>query len=215
MAISVLIAQDHKIFREGLLLILKRYPTTEVVGEATDGLEAVRVAKKLWPDVVLMDIRMPKLDGVEATRRIVTWRKSTQVVALTVLGDIEHTRRMLTAGASGYVTKECASEEVVDAIEVVMSGGVYLSPSLTDAALQDYAHGLSGNVQKKVHLLTQREREILTLLASGLSRKEIAAHLYISVKSVDSHRKNMMEKLDIHDSPSLLRFALQDRYDVR
>ncbi|PYQ16210.1 MAG: DNA-binding response regulator [Acidobacteria bacterium] len=198
--------EDHALFREGLRAIFRNHPSLEVVGEATNGREAVEKAKRLRPDVVLMDLEMPELNGLDATRRIVEAKVGAKVLILTLYDDEEIVARCLDMGAAGYVLKDGPSAELVTAIESVWKGNKYLSPrALTRVA--DY--GAKGRVKTRYELLTDREREVLKLLADGLSIKEIAVRLELSVKTVDVHKANLMRKIGIHDRSALVKYAIQ------
>ena len=204
--IRVLLCEDHALFREGLRAIFRNHPSLEVVGEATNGREAVEKAKRLRPDVVLMDLEMPELNGLDATRRIVEAGVGAHVLILTLYDDEEIVARCLDMGAAGYVLKDGPSAELVTAIEAVWRGNKYLSPrALTRVA--DYR--AKGRVKTRYELLTDREREVLKLLADGLSIKEIAVRLELSVKTVDVHKANLMRKIGIHDRSALVKYAIQ------
>lgn len=206
--VRVLICEDHALFREGLSAILAAHPTLEVVGEACDGNESVQLAKALRPDVVLMDIEMPELSGLEATRRIRRAVPSSRVLVLTLYDDEEVVTECLEAGAAGYVLKESPSAQLIYAIEAVQRGQRYLSPRVL-------GHVVSGNggrrkpARTSFDLLTSREREVLRLLAEGRSVKQIALRLGLSVKTVDVHKSNLMRKLDVHDRAAIVKYAIR------
>jgi len=209
MATRILLADDHRIFRQGLRSLLEREGGAEVVAEADDGREAVRLAEKHRPDVVLMDIGMPNLNGVEATRRIVGGDSGVKVVALSIHADIQFVGSMLEAGASGYLLKDCAFEQLSNAIETVMEGRTYLSPKVADIVVDGYVRNVSEAREDSFPELTPREREILQLIAEGNSTKRIAYQLNVSVKTVETHRRNIMEKLDMHSVAQLTKYAVR------
>jgi two-component system response regulator NreC len=203
----VFICEDHALFREWVRAILRSHEDLEVVGEARDGREAVERVKELRPHVALMDLELPELDGLEATRRIVASGVGTRVLALTLYDDEEIVARCLEAGALGYVLKDGPAAELIRAIDAVAHGQKFLSPrALT--RIVEYS-SLRKGVKTKYQLLTGREREVLKLLADGFSIKEIAARLELSVKTVDVHKANLRRKLDLHDRAALVKYAIQ------
>jgi len=206
--IKVLVCDDHQLFREGVKTILNAQPTLEVVGEASDGKEAVDVALKLNPDVVLMDISMPVLRGFEATRRLKRARPFIKVLILTVYGDEDLVTRCLDAGAAGYILKDTPPVQLVYAIEAVNQGQQYLSPSVLKGLVRQHISQPSG-LKSGYELLSDREREILVRLAEGESLKDLATRLDLSVKTVDAHKTNLMRKLDLHDRSELIRYAIR------
>jgi DNA-binding NarL/FixJ family response regulator len=205
--ITVLLCEDHALFREGLRAIFRSQSSLEVVGEAVNGREAVETVKRLRPDVVLMDLEMPELNGLDATRRIVESGTGARVLILTLYDDEEIVARCLEAGAAGYVLKDGPSAELITAIEAVRKGDKYLSPRALTRVVEYGAKGRP--VKTRYELLTDREREVLKLLADGFSSKEIAARLHLSVKTVDVHKSNLMRKLAIHDRAGLVKYAIQ------
>ncbi|MEW6182082.1 MAG: response regulator transcription factor [Bacillota bacterium] len=207
----IVIADDHKIVRDGLKVLLSRVPGFEVVAEAEDGQAAVRLARELAPDVVVMDIGMSGLNGIEATRQVVAESPSIKVVALSMHCDSRFVTGMLKAGAVGYLPKDCAFEELSAAIRAVTAGSTFLSPSVTGLVVKEFLNG-SGSKEESVafSVLTAREREVLQLLAEGKSTREIAAFLHVSVKTVESHRQQVIKKLDIHSVAGLTRFAIRE-----
>ncbi len=204
--IRVLICEDHALFREGLRAVLREHARLEVVGEAAQGREAVEAALRLRPDVVLMDIEMPEMSGLEATRRIDEAGPGVKVLVLTLYDDEEVIASCLDAGASGYVLKDGPAAQLVYAIEAVQQGKRYLSPGALTKVVE---YGRSKPTRTAYDLLTGREREVLKLLADGLTTKEIAAQLQVSVKTVDAHKTSLMRKLDIHDRTELVKYAIR------
>jgi DNA-binding NarL/FixJ family response regulator len=209
MAIRVLIADDHKIMREGLRALIEKQKGMEVIAEAEDGRSAVQITGKLAPDVVIMDIGMPGLNGIEATRQIVKALPTVKVVALSMHADKRFALEMLKAGGSGYVLKNAAFEEVVHAINCVMGQKIYLCPPVA-GAFKASASCLPIAAATVFSVLTAREREVLQLLAEGNNTKEIAALLFVSVKTIETHRVQIMKKLDIHSVAELTKYALRE-----
>lgn len=207
MTISVLIADDHGVFREGLRMLIDSQPDLCVIGEVADGREAVRAALELAPAVVVMDLAMPLLNGVDATAQILERNEGIRVVMLSMHSTVEHVYRALQAGALGYLRKESAGREVLEAIRTVHLGRRYLSQKITESAVDDYI--LQRAVESPLESLSQREREILQLIVEGRSGVDIARQLNLSPKTVDTYRSRMMLKLGISDLPSLVKFALQ------
>lgn len=208
--IKVLLCDDHTLFRAGLKALLNGEPELEVVGEAHDGQEGVEKVKELRPDVVLMDISMPNLNGFEATRQIVQSDKHTKVLILTMYDEEDLIIRCLEAGASGYVLKDAPAEQLVYAIREARKGGKYLSPNVVNKVVEQYLR-TSSRPQDAYDLLSPRERETLKLLAEGQSVKEIAYRLKLSVKTVEVHKYNLMKKIDVHDRTELVKYALQKK----
>jgi DNA-binding NarL/FixJ family response regulator len=206
----ILLADDHRIIREGLRALLQKQPDMEVVEEAQDGNAAVRLTEKLRPDIVIMDIGMPDLNGIEATHQIVARVKSAKVIALSMHSDKRFVVEMLKAGASGYLLKDCAFEELVDAIRSVCAGSIYLSHRVTGVVVDEYLHSGSGGGSTAYSLLTAREREVLQLLAEGNTTKTIAYSLSVSTKTVEAHRKQIMKKLDVTSIAELTKYAIRE-----
>jgi DNA-binding NarL/FixJ family response regulator len=207
MTISVLLADDHVVVREGLRLLLEAQMDITVHGEASDGREVIRQAERLHPDVVVMDIAMPELNGIEATRQIRMVYPATQVVILSVHSTSEHVFRAFEAGALGYLLKESAGAELVEAVRAVHAGRRYLSHKLVKAGIDDQLSRRRG--KGPVNSLSVREREVLQLIVEGKSSAEIAGILSLSPKTVDTYRSRLMRKLDLDDLPSLVKFAIQ------
>jgi DNA-binding NarL/FixJ family response regulator len=206
----ILLADDHKIMREGLRSLLDKQQSIEVVGEAEEGRTTVRLVTDLSPDVVIMDIEMASLNGIEATRQIVAKTPEVKVIALSVHSDRRFITEMLKAGASGYVLKDCSFEELVQAIRAVMANRIYLSPGIADKVIKDYVRFLPRTDFSVFSILTEREREVLQLIAEGKSTKKTALSLHVSVKTVETHRKRIMDKLDIHSIAELTKYAIRE-----
>lgn len=210
MPIKVFLADDHAVLRDGLRFILETQGDIAVIGEAGDGRQAVRQVQQLRPDVVVMDIGMPELNGIEATRQIRETCPSTQVVILSVHATSEHIYRALEAGAKGYLLKESAGQRVVAAVRAVHAGHRYLCPQIGESVIDDYVLRRQGAEAKSpLERLSAREREILQLVVEGKSSAEIAEVLRISPKTVETYRSRLMQKLEIHDLPGLVKFAIQ------
>jgi two-component system response regulator NreC len=203
--IKILLADDHTIVRQGLKLILAAHPDLEVVGEAANGKEAVELAQKLKPDLVLMDVAMPELTGIEATRRLVEANPRIRVLVLSMHKEAVYVREILKAGARGYILKDAIDSELLNAVRSVARGDGYISPAVSGALLSDFRQ----NVTDPADLLSPREREVLQLIAEGKTNKEIATKLNLSVYTVDSHRGKIMEKLNLHSTGELVRFAIK------
>jgi DNA-binding NarL/FixJ family response regulator len=206
--IKVLLCDDHTLFREGIKAILKDETSIEIVGEAADGRQAVAKDLQLHPDVVLMDIAMPDLSGFDATRRILQHNPKAKVIILTMYEEEEVINRCLAAGASGYVLKDAPRAHLIHAIDVVNKGGQYMSSRALKKVVKQYVKGAKGTATG-YERLSDREREVLKLLADGLALKEIAVKLVLSVKTVDAHKTNLMRKLDLHDRSELIKYAIQ------
>jgi len=203
--IRILLADDHAMVRQGFRLILSAQPDMEIVGEAGNGRDAVEMAERLQPDLVVMDVAMPELNGIEATRRLASSAPRTRVLALSMYKDSVYVREILRAGARGYLLKDAIDRDLLAAVRAVASGEGYLSPAVSEAVLSDYRR----HVTDPLDLLTGREREVLQLIAEGRTNKEIAATLKLSVYTVDAHRGRIMEKLNLHSVGELVRFALR------
>lgn len=204
--IRILLADDHALVRQGFKMILDAQPDLEIVGEAGNGREAVELAARLRPEVVVMDVAMPELNGIEATRRIAEHAPHTRILALSMHKDSVYVRETLRAGARGYLLKDSAPGELIAAVRALAAGQGYLSPEVSNAVLDDYRR----HVSNPIDLLTSREREVLQMLAEGKTNKEIAGVLNLSVYTVDAHRGRIMEKLNLHSINELVRFAVRN-----
>jgi len=208
--VRVLLVDDHAVVRAGLRMLLSADPELLIVGEAENGAQGMRLARDLAPDVVLMDISMPDMNGIEATRRIKELCPDVAVLALTMHEDDQYFFEMLAAGASGYVPKRAAPNDLIAAIHAVRSGGVFLFPSVARLLVTDYRQRIEhGGSAGAFDVLTEREREVLVLIAQGLSNQEIADKLVISIKTVNRHRENIMAKLNLHSRVELVRYAIE------
>jgi DNA-binding NarL/FixJ family response regulator len=207
--LSIVLADDHTILREGLRALLTADPSFEIVGEARDGREAVRCVEKLGPDLILMDLSMPRMSGMEAIREIKKRYPETKIIALTVHKTEEYLLTTLQAGADGFVLKDATHDELILAIKNVMSGKSYLSPGVSEKVIEGYLQGKK-NTQSlsSWESLSQREREVLKLIAEGYKNKEIAEDLCISLKTVEKHRAHLMKKLDLHNAAALTVYAV-------
>ena len=207
---KILICDDHKIFREGLRALLEKQPGIKVVGEARDGIEAVRLAKELFPDIVIMDISMPGLNGIEASHKLAKACKEARVIALSMHNDRKYVTEIFKAGARAYLLKDSAFEELMDAIKAVNCGSFFLSAGITSLVLGDYIKEPTRYPRSPFTILSSREREVLQLLAEGLRTKEISHKLNLSVKTVETHRKKIMEKIGIQSIAGLTRYAVKE-----
>jgi len=207
--IKIVLADDHQIVRHGLRSLLSAEPDMEVVGEAENGRMVVKMVQEQSPQVVIMDISMPDLNGIEATRQILSESPEIKVIALSMHSDSLFVLNMFKAGASGYLLKDCALEELVKAVRTVMNRKVYLSPGISDIVIKDFVIGWSSADSSAYSILTAREREVLQLMAEGKTTSQIAENLCVSVKTVEAHRKQMMNKLDIHSVAELTKYAIR------
>lgn len=205
----ILLADDHRILRQGLRALMEREPDLDVVGEAEDGRQALRLAVRIQPDIVVMDIGMRGLNGLEATRQIAHDCPGVRVVALSTYSDKRYVLAMLEAGARGYVLKSAAGEELVRALREVGRGRRFLSPDVTDAVVQSYLEGCAGSSSGGSGL-TPREREVLQLVAEGKTTRQIAELLCVSLKTIETHRYQIMQKLDLHSVAELTRYAVRE-----
>lgn len=210
MSITVFLADDHAVVRDGLRFLLEAQPDISVIGDAANGRDAVRLVAQLCPDVVIMDIAMPELNGVEAARKIGEVCPSTQVIILSMHSTTEHIFRALQAGARGYLLKESAGIEVVNAVRAVHAGHRYLSPKISDGLIDDYVRQReAAGAKSPLARLSPREREVLQLVVEGKSSAEIADMLSLSLKTIETYRSRLMRKLGISDLPGLVKFAIQ------
>ena len=208
MGIKIILADDHKIIRDGLRTLIQRETDMDVIAEAEDGKMVVSLVHRLSPDLVIMDIVMPNMNGIDATRDIIKKHPNIKVIALSMHSDKRFVNGMFEAGASGYLLKDCAFEELATAVRAVMSDHTYLSPRITDVIINRYSEFDMHSAKSAV--LTNREGEILRLLADGVSPKSIAANLHISVKTVQTHRQNIMRKLKINSGIELVKYAIRE-----
>ena len=205
--IRVLVVDDHAIMRDGIRALLDIYDEVEIVGEASEGKEAIEKTRELLPDVIVMDIAMPGMDGLEATRRITKKNPKVKVLVLTQYDNKEYILSTIKAGAAGYVPKRAVSSELISAIRAVYKGESFLYPSAAAALIEDYLRQAEG--EEPYDRLTAREREILKLIAEGHTSREIAEMLFISLKTVLGHRTRIMEKLDLHNRTELIKYAMR------
>ncbi|MFW6058683.1 MAG: response regulator [Phycisphaeraceae bacterium] len=206
----VLLADDRQMMREGLRALLEKHQQTEVVGEAEDGRAAVALAAELKPDVVIMDVTMPGLNGIEATKQILRDHPRTKVLALSVHADRRYALTMLEAGAVGYLVKNSAAQELYRALEAVNKGQTYLSPDVAQVLVDSYRKRQFPTDKAASEALTDREREVLQLLAEGMTSKQIALQLHLSVATVDTHRRQIMNKLNLHGIAELTKYAIRE-----
>lgn len=212
MSLRILLADDHGVVRKGLRFVIERQPGMEVVGEAADGREAVRIAQELNPNIVVMDIAMPMLNGIEATAQIVKHDPGIGVIILSMHSDEDYLLSALNAGAKGYLLKDSADADLVRAIQAVSKGTPFFSPEIAKTMLEDYMRFLQQrNLQDSYDLLTDREREVLQLLAEGKSNKEVATILNISIYTVDTHRTHLMQKLNLHNTAEIVLYAVRKK----
>jgi len=209
MKIKILLADDHKILRNGLHALIEKQENLELIGEVENGQKAVQLTCELKPDIVIMDISMPDLNGIEATQQIIAKTTGVKVIALSVHSDKRFVAGMLKAGASGYLLKENTFEELVKAVHTVIEGNIYISPAILNIIVEDYVRNLPEDAQSENHLLTARERNVLLLLVEGKNMKQIASQLNISIKTVDIHRSHIMKKLGIQSIVELTKFAIR------
>jgi len=210
MPMTIVLADDHTLVREGLRALLDQEEGLCVVGEAADGRQVVGLVEQLKPDLVVMDVTMPHMGGIDATARVRAASRKTKVVALSMHADARFAQGMLRAGASGYVLKDCAFEELVEAIRAVERGGAYLSPQIASTTLEAWARGLDSAEKSALTQLTAREREVLQLLAEGRSTRDVAALLHLSTKTIETHRFKIMEKLGLRSVAELTKYAVRE-----
>jgi RNA polymerase sigma factor (sigma-70 family) len=207
--IRILLVDDHRIVREGLRTLIERCNDMQVVAEAENGRQALQLARKHKPDLVIMDVTMPDLNGIDATRQIIEEVQGVQVIALSMHSDKHFVKGMFRAGVAGYLLKDCAADELIHCIHVIRSRRIWLSPGISGLVIQELLHPTRDDVLAAGAELSDREREVLQMIAEGRSTKEIADHLHISVKTVESHRKNIMEKLDLYTVAELTKYAVR------
>jgi len=210
MTTKILLADDHKIVRDGLRMLFENEKGLEVIGEAGNGWETLKMTHKLVPDIVIMDITMPGLNGIDTTQRITNELPGVKVIALSMHSDRRFVSGMLEAGASGYLLKDCAMEELAAAVRAVSLNQTYLSPRIADIVVKNYINKAGRNKSELFPSLTNREREILQLLAEGKSARQIAGFLHVSIKTVETHRRNIMFKLDLGSTAELIKYAINE-----
>ncbi len=211
-AVRILVADDHGVVRKGLRLILERHDGLEVIGEAADGREAVRLAEELSPDIVIMDVGMPRLNGIDATAQILHRNPGAGVIILSMHSDEGYIVRALSAGAKGYLLKDSAEEDLIQAVRIVAQGRPFFSPRITQTLLDDYVRQLrQKGLQDSYDLLTEREKEVLQLISEGKSNKEVATILDLSVYTVETHRTNLMQKLNLHNTAEIVLYAVRKK----
>ena len=208
--ITILLVDDHDILRGGLASVLKKEPDMEVIGEAEEGRGALDMAREHKPNVVVMDVTMPHLNGIDATLQICREVPETKVLALSMHGESKFVSRMLEAGAKGYLTKNCTPEELVNAVRTVNGGKIYLSPKIATVVIQDYVNPNKTSSTPSLDVLSSREREVLQLFAEGKTTKQIAMMMHLSPKTIETHRSHIMEKVGIHTIAELTKFSLRE-----
>lgn len=210
MGIKIILADDHKIFCEGLRFMLDEQPGIEVIATAPDGHFAAHLARELSPDVVIVDIGMPNLNGIEATRKIIAENPAVKIIALSMHSDKRFVAEMFKAGASGYLLKDCEFEELISAINAVMGDNPYISPAVAKTVIKDYVKSLREDNTSVFDILTAREREVLQILAEGNTTHQIASTLFVSEKTVEAHRRQIMKKLGINNVAGLIKYAIRE-----
>ncbi|MCK9376721.1 MAG: response regulator transcription factor [Syntrophobacterales bacterium] len=208
--IRIILADDHQIVRQGLRMLLEAEPDMVVIAEACNGREVLKQAQELLPDLIIMDVTMPELNGIEATRQILSIAPGIKVIALSMNSDSRFVLNMFRSGVSGYLLKECSQGELVKAIRTVIKEKTYLGPGISDIVIKDFLTGWQTTSDSAFSTLTPKEREVLQLLAEGKSTKQIAESLYISIKTVESHRKQLMDKLEIRSVAELTKYAIRE-----
>jgi DNA-binding NarL/FixJ family response regulator len=208
--LKILLADDHRLFRDGLRTLLDKQADMEVIGETSDGPQTVTAVLEKKPQIVLMDISMPNLNGIDATRKIVAENTAVRIIILSMHSDQKFVIEALKAGATGYILKDCAVDELTTAIRTVSTGQIYLARAIEDAVIKDYLKLVVNKPDSAFSALSSREREVLQLLARGLSTKETASELNISIKTVETHRKQIMDKLGIHSIAQLTKYAIRE-----
>ena len=207
--IRIILADDHQIVRQGLRILLEAEPDMEVIAEADNGRKVLKQAQELAPDIIIMDLSMPELNGIEATRQILSGAPEVKVIALSMHSDSLFVLNMIKSGASGYLLKDCALEELVKAIRTVIDQKTYLSPGISDIVIRDFVTGWQTTTSSAFSVLSAREREVLQLMAEGRTTNQIADGLCVSVKTVEAHRKQVMTKLGIHSVAELTKYAIR------
>ncbi len=210
MKVRLLLADDHRIMREGLKALLEKHSSMEVIAEAENGIQTLEIARREKPDVIIMDIAMPDINGIEATRQLKSEMTDIKIVALSMHSDRRFVTEILKAGASAYVLKQSAFEDLEKAIKTVMMNRTFLSADILETVVGDYVSQLSKSEYEAYRQLSNRERQVLQLIAEGNSTKEIAYKLHVSVKTIESHRQNIMAKLSIHNLAGLTKFAVRE-----
>jgi DNA-binding NarL/FixJ family response regulator len=210
LSIKIILVDDHKIFCEGLRFMLDEQPGFEVIATAPDGHKAVQLTKEHSPDVVIIDIGMPNLNGIEATRKINAENQAVKIIALSMHSDKRFVAEMFKAGASGYLLKDCEFEELISAINAVMEDNPYISPAVAKTVIKDYLKSLREDSTSVFDILTAREREVLQILAEGNTTHQIASTLFISEKTVEAHRRQIMKKLGINNVAGLIKYAIRE-----
>ena len=211
----VLLADDHAIVRRGLRSLIETQPDIEVVGEAADGLEALRLCEEQRPDAIILDVAMPKLNGIEVAERVQKLSPAPSVIVLSMHADESYIIRALAAGARAYLLKDATDEDLIPALRAVAAGRPFFSPSVTGVLIEDYVRQLQARgLTDSYHLLTDREREVLQLLAEGRSNKEVAALLDVGLSTVETHRANLMQKLNLHNTAEIVLYAVRKRIIV-
>lgn len=208
MPIRIIIADDHQLFREGLANLLAESKDIEIIAQAENGIEAINKTKELDPDIIIMDIGMPVMDGVEATRQLLIELPKTKVIALSMHADKQYIKGMFDAGAAGYLFKNCAYDELIKAIRTVYSGKKYLSEKITEIMIQDYL-SKEENITVNNSELTDRESEILKLLAEGVSINDISDKLFVSIKTIGTHKQHILEKLNLKSTTDIVKYAIK------
>ncbi|MDH3583106.1 MAG: response regulator transcription factor [Phycisphaerae bacterium] len=206
----ILLVDDHAIVRSGLRSLIESHDGLEVVAEADDGEQAIALAARHEPDVIIMDVAMPGINGIEATRQILEQRPETRIITLSMHADSHFVSRMLQAGARGYLLKDCAFDELAGAIQTVLDGQVFLSPEVTDVLVEDYVGDRTAPVAPAADALTKRQREVLRMLSDGGTTRDIADKLKLSVKTIETHRQHIMERLGVRSVAELTKFAIRE-----
>ena len=210
MSVRIVLVDDHRIVQEGLRTLLEQQPGMDVVAQAYDGPAAIDLVALHKPDLVIMDLTMPGMSGIEAARQILATQPQMKIIALSMHSDKRFVREILTVGAVGYLLKDCALEELAHAIQTVQAGQIYISPGIASVMIGDYLKQTDGSDPEGSRLLTSKEREVVQLIAAGLSTKVIAGRMAVSIKTVETHRQHVMEKLGIHSVAELVKYAIRE-----